>query len=159
MRHKDSYFNGSPKFWKSATGIGFFWEKWAAKELGATHLEFTKGADLVWNGNMVDVKVSNPFKRKDRQNPTNVWVFNRNSRKKKVDFFFCIALEDGEPIKKLLIPNDSFPEKGMVIGIKSKYDKYSLVHCRNTSFNTAPRTAKAIALPKDRRPRSTHFEA
>lgn len=129
--NKKTYFSGNPDFWKTSTGIGFKWEKWAAKFLEAKHLEFTKGVDLEWNGKSVDVKVSNIYRRKFKRGllikgkQFGNWVFNRN-KEKPVDFFFCIALLNGKPVKKLLIPEDKFPKKGMVIGKKSKYDIYEV---------------------------------
>jgi len=125
-RNPHSYSNESPKFWKSNTGIGFRWERYAAKLLNARHIEFNKnGADLDWNGKKVDVKVANPFRRKDIKGASAVWVFNRG-KPKAMDFFFCIALEKNAPIKTLLIPSTKFPAKGIVIGKKSKYDMYGL---------------------------------
>lgn len=117
-----SYSNANPVFWKSNTGIGFKWEQYAAKLLKAKHLEFNKfGADLDWDGKSVDVKVCNPWKKK--KHLASVWVFNRG-KNKPIDFFFCIVLEKGKPIKKLLIPSDKFPRIGIVIGRRSKYDEF-----------------------------------
>ena len=117
-------------FWKTETGIGFKWEKYVAKFLKAEHLKFNKGgADLKWNGKMVDVKSSNLYRRKNKRGKpvlskqSGVWVFNRG-KNKPLDFFFCVALKNNKPFKMLLIPNDNFPKKGLVIGMKSKYDKY-----------------------------------
>ena len=125
-----SFFNESKEFWGTSTGIGFTWEKYVADLLGATHLTFNKnGADLNWNGKLVDVKSCNLYKRKFKRGKkvlseqSGVWVFNRN-KPKKVDFFFCVALKDNVPFKKLLIPFKYFPKKGLVIGFNSKYDKF-----------------------------------
>lgn len=125
------YRANNPKFWETETGIGLKWEQFAAKLLKAKLLLFNmKGADLDWNGKMVDVKVCNLYKRKFKRgkpvksNQAGVWVFNRN-KEKLVDFFFCIALLKNKPHKLLLIPGDEFPKKGLVIGHKSTYDKFS----------------------------------
>lgn len=120
----------SDEFWNTETGIGFKWEKYVAKLLGAKHMVFNKnGADLEWNGKLVDVKASNLYTRKNKRGKpvssqqSGVWVFNRG-KEKPVDFFFCIALKDNKPVKMLLIPSDKFPKVGAVIGWKSSYDRY-----------------------------------
>ena len=124
-----SYFSNNPDFWKTETGRGFKWEKWVAKKLGAKHLEFnSRGADLDWDGKLVDVKSKEfgfrRFKRgKMVENNTAGWTFNRG-KKKKIDFFFCICLKKNKPIKILLIPDDKFPNSGICVGVKSKYDIY-----------------------------------
>lgn len=125
LRNPGSYFNGSTEFWKTSTGVGFRWEKYAATKLGARHIEFTRKADLDWNGKAVDVKVAHPYRRKDGKSKEPVWVFNRNSRKKNVDFFFCICLDEKDQVlRELLVPNKVFPNVGMVLGRKSKYDRF-----------------------------------
>lgn len=120
----------SKEFWNTETGIGFKWEKYVAKLLGAKHMIFNNGgADLDWNGKLVDVKSSNLYIRKNKRGKpvsskqSGVWVFNRG-KEKHIDFFFCIALEENKPVKMLLIPSDKFPKTGTVIGWKSSYDKY-----------------------------------
>lgn len=120
----------SDEFWNTETGIGFKWEKYVADLLGAKHLAFNNGgADLDWNGKLVDVKASNLYTRKNKRGKpvlsaqSGVWVFNRG-KEKPVDFFFCIALKENKPVKMLLIPNEHFPKKGAVIGWSSSYDKY-----------------------------------
>lgn len=129
LRHPDSYFNHSKKFWKTETGLAFKWEKYSAKLLKAKHLEFTQGADLNWKGKLIDVKVANLWRRKFKKGKPvkskqmGVWVFNRN-KKKLLDFFFCIALLKNKPFKIFLIPEKEFPKSGIVIGWKSKYDKF-----------------------------------
>lgn len=126
-----SYFVKNPEFWKTTTGIGFKWEKYAAKMLGAKHLMFGKGADLDWKGRAVDVKVCNLYKRKSKRGKlvkkeqAGWWVFNRNKRKP-IDYFYCICLKDGEPVKRLLIPNAVFPNKSLVIGANSRYNIYQV---------------------------------
>ena len=128
-----SYFNHSKDFWKTETGIGFKWEKFGASLLGAKHLEFNNsGADLLWNDKFVDVKSCSLWRRKTSHgrpvrnfNKKNgVWVFNRN-KNKPVDYFLCIGLVKNKPKKILLIPSGEFPRSGIVIGIKSKYDKFA----------------------------------
>lgn len=125
-----SHLNKNPDFWKTETGIGFKWEVWASKLLKAKHLTFNNsGGDLDWNGKIVDVKSCNLYKRKMRRGKPikseqkGNWVFNRN-KKKKIDYFLCICLIKNNPHKVLLIPNKDFSNKGIVIGWKSKYDKY-----------------------------------
>lgn len=127
-----SYFAKNPLFWKTETGIGFKWEKYAAKFLKAKHLEFNgSGSDLDWNGKKVDVKVCNLYKRKfkrgvlygHKNGQNGIWLFNRN-KFKPVDFFFCIGLVKNKLIKRWLIPASVFPHVGASIGFKSKYDIY-----------------------------------
>jgi len=131
------YFAKNPEFWKTETGVGLKWEKYAAKLLKAKHLIFKRGADLIWKEKMVDVKVCNLYRRKlKRGKPvkstqTGVWVFNRN-KVKPMDFFLCIALFKNKPEKIFLIPNSEFPQKGMVVGKKSKYDKYLIQIARKS---------------------------
>ena len=128
----NSYFKtDNRKFWLTETGIGFKWEKYAAKKLGATHLEFNcAGADLDWNGKPVDVKsctLYRPKEHKGRKTPNHSgwWVFNRNSFKPEVEFFFCICLdENGKVVKELLIPASEFKGKGITVGHKSRYDSF-----------------------------------
>ncbi len=129
-RHPNAYFNGSEKFWKTETGLGFKWEKFASKLLGAKHLEFNiKGADLDWNGKSVDVKCANlHFRKKIKgeiiKNPTKgYWVFNTNN-KTKPDFFFFIKLKDNKALKTYLVPSSEITSKGVSFGWKSKYDKF-----------------------------------
>ena len=124
------YFVKNPEFWKTETGIGFKWEKWAAKVLGAKHLKFNnRGGDLDWNGKIVDVKSTALTKRKFkrgkpiRKEQKGYWCFNRGE-KKKMDFFFCIAILNNKPYKVFLIPDKYFPLAGCSIGWKSKYDKF-----------------------------------
>src|SRR6478609_9639472 len=95
-------------FWKTETGIGFKWEKFGAKLLGAKHLKFNSGGvDLNWNGLKVDVKAANIYKRKFKRGKavnftaqSGWWVFNRN-KEKEVDWFLCIALLRNKPYKVL----------------------------------------------------------
>ena len=124
----NSYFLKSPNFWKTETGIGFYWERYVAKKLKAKHLEFNQGPDLDWNGKTIDVKVCNlwqrTFKRGKRvENQSGVWVFNRN-KNKPLDYFYCICLTDNLVVKELLIPASEFGNKGITIGHKSGYDKF-----------------------------------
>ena len=128
--NKKSFFIKNSDFWKTETGIGFKWEKYAAKLLGAKHLKFNKtGADLDWDGKLVDVKAANLWKRKmHKRKPVGKkvaggWVFNRN-KIKLVDFFFCIALLNNKPHKIFLIPSKEFNKTGITIGHISKYDKF-----------------------------------
>ena len=126
-----SYFANNPDFWKTETGIGFKWEIYASKKLGAKHLKFGRGADLDWNGKLIDVKASNLYKRKfKRSKPVKseqkgYWIFNRN-KIKPIDYFFCICLLKNKPYKIYLIPANKFPKVGLVLGHKSKYDKYTI---------------------------------
>ncbi len=130
-----SYLNNNPKFWESETGIGFKWEKYAAKLLKAKHLEFNNGPDLDWNGIGVDVKVCNLYKRKNKRNKKcdinkqkGWWVFNKNNDKKEVKYFFCICLkEDGNIEKQLLIPSNKFLGNGITVGSKSKFDEFIFI--------------------------------
>ena len=117
-------------FWKTETGIGFKWEIYASKKLGAKHLKFNgSGGDLDWNGKIVDVKSCNLFKRKFHRgiktssNIKGYWVFNRNNIKP-IDYFFCVCILGDNVHKTLLIPSKSFPKTGITVGWKSKYDKF-----------------------------------
>lgn len=129
-RNPNSYFGGSSDFWASETGIGFKWEKYAAKILGAKHLEFNNGgADLDWNGKLIDVKSSKINKRKNKRGKPVLseqagnWSFARG-KYKPINFFFCIALLNDKPYKIYLIPNNKFPKSGITVGWKSIYDKF-----------------------------------
>lgn len=134
LRHNPgakSYYNKSPDFWKTETGIAVYWERKSAQLLGARHNLFGAGADLDWNGKTVDVKVCQLYRRKLKRGKAvksqqqGVWVFNRN-KLKPIDFFLCWCLQ-GEAIKKLLlIPADQFARAGITVGLYSKYDKYKL---------------------------------
>ena len=118
-----SFFNKDPKFWDTETGKGFLWEKYGANFLGAKHLEFNgSGADIDWNGVLVDVKACEAWKR--RPNHNGVWVFNRNKVKKEVKFFLCICLKDLKPYRIFLIPSSKFPRTGITVGEKSKYAEF-----------------------------------
>lgn len=118
---KKSYINHNPKFWETKTGIGFKWEVWASNFLNATHNKFKKGADLNYNGKLIDVKVSKGYNLKN----STQWVFNRN-KIKPIDFFFCIALKNDKVYKLFFIPNNNFPKCGATIGDNSKYDKFQI---------------------------------
>lgn len=130
-KNPNSIFNNSPEFWKTETGKAVYWEKWAARRLGAKHLMFNRNlGDLDWNGKIIDVKVCNLYKRKlKRGQPTkNIfgnWVFNRN-KPKNIDYFLCICLIGKKIEKILLIPNNEFPKIGLTIGKKSYFDKFHL---------------------------------
>jgi hypothetical protein len=125
-----SHINNNPLFWETETGKGFYWEKWSAKLLGAKHLEFNNsGADLDWNGKLIDVKSCELYKRKYAHGKLayerfGYWIFNRNNNKP-IDYFLCICLKSNKLVKKYLIPNNLFPKKGMSIGkLSPKYDKF-----------------------------------
>lgn len=122
---KSSFIDGSG-FENTETGIGLKWEKYVANLLKAEHTPFnTLGADLNWNGKLIDVKSCNLWFR-DKSDKSGVWVFNRN-KPKPIDFFFCVCLIKNVPVKMLLIPSSIFPKKGIVIGKNSKYDIYKYV--------------------------------
>lgn len=117
-------------FWNTETGIGFKWERYIAKLIGANHIKFNKlGVDLEKDGLLIDVKASNLYKRKRKNgkvvnsDQSGVWVFNRN-KEKKVDFFFCVCLINNKVNKILKIPSNKFSTSGITIGIDSKYDKF-----------------------------------
>ncbi len=133
-RHPNAYHSNpkSKQFWKSQTGIGFKWEKYIAKKLNATHLEFnSKGADLDWNGKSVDVKACHLYKRKMEHGKPVVteregwWVFNRG-KIKPIDYFCCVCLIKEKPKKILLIPNKEFSQRGIVVGWNSSYDVFKI---------------------------------
>jgi len=110
---------------------GYYWEEWATKLLqGAVNVNqdvLNQSYDLLYKGDKIDVKSCNLYKRKlKRGKPANSkgwWVFNRNKRSE-IDYFLCICLIEDKPFKTYMIPSLVFPEKGCVIGWKSKYDKY-----------------------------------
>lgn len=123
------YGKDNAKFWKSETGVGFYWERYVAKMIGGTHLEFNKnGSDIDWNGKLVDVKTSSLYHRKNKRGKPvigeqkGVWGFKRG--KAKSDFFFFVCLLDGKPFKFYLVPDSYFPKSGTVIGWESAYDKF-----------------------------------
>jgi len=119
------------KFWETETGIGLIWEKYVANLLNAKHLLFNlKGADIDWNGKMVDVKSAHlNFRKNKRGKPVKgqqkgYWGF-KNAGKGKIDFLFCVGLDsNNNPAKLLLIPKSEYPKIGITVGWKSKYDKY-----------------------------------
>lgn len=124
------YGKDTVAFLKTETGIGYKWEKWAAKILGAKHITFNKnGCDLDWNGHSIDVKAAELWRRGIKRGipvlseQSGTWTFNRG-KMKPCDFFFCVCLVRGKVKKCYLIPGSKFPKSGAVIGQKSKYDKY-----------------------------------
>lgn len=125
-----SHINNNPEFWETETGIGFKWEKFIAKKLGATHLEFNKGgADLQLGDELIDVKASQPYHRKHKRGKkitgetANLWIFNRN-KIKPVDWFVCVCLSGKSVVKILKIPSRAFTRTGISVGVNSKYNKY-----------------------------------
>jgi hypothetical protein len=133
-KHPNSFYSNSQSFWKSNTGIGFTWEKYIAKKIGARHLEFNhSGADLDWKGKLVDVKASNIYKRSKKGNRIigsnskqfGNWVFNRG-KDKPIDFFCCVCILGNKPFKILMIPNEEFGQHGCVVGRNSKFDIYKI---------------------------------
>jgi len=117
---------------KSASGKALFWEIWAAKKLGAIHLNaetMNQPSDLDLNGVKIDVKVAELWKRKMKRgrktiNISGTWCFHSETWNSS-DLFLCIGLIDGQPIKIFQIPNFEMPKKGCTIGrYKSKYDKF-----------------------------------
>ena len=119
-------------FMKSTSGKGFFWQEFLAKQLGAKNINSCQ-CDVIYNGLKIDVKSANLYYRKFAKgkkikkisNQKGWWVFNRNNPKS-IDFFFLVCLIDNEPYKFYLIPEKEFPQKGAVIGWKSKYDKFRI---------------------------------
>lgn len=127
-----SSFTNLSGFSKTETGKGLIWEKYIAKLLGAEHLIFNgSGPDLILNGENIDVKSANIYKRKNKRGKpvvgeqAGVWVFNRN-KPKRIDWFVCVCLIDNKPLKILRIPAKEFGNKGVVVGRMSKYDKYQI---------------------------------
>ena len=125
-----SMLKGDKEFWDSETGIGYKWEKWIAEKIGAEHMQFnSSGCDLRLGKTLIDVKACNRWRRKLKRGvpvktqQNGVWVFNRN-KIKPCDWFYCICLVDGKPVKVLKIPAEEFGKSGITIGEKSKYDKY-----------------------------------
>lgn len=88
-----------------------------------------KGYDLLWNGQRVDVKSCNLYKRKFRrgkktENCSGWWVFNKN--KGYSDYYFCVCMINNIPVKYYLIPSSAFG-RGITIGWKSsRYDKFKI---------------------------------
>ncbi len=127
-----SFLRKDKNFWSTETGKGLKWELYGAKLLKANHLPFNgNGPDLDWNNKKVDVKSCELYKRKNKRGKpikkkqTGWWVFNRN-KEKDIDYFLCFCLIKGKPEKILLIPNKFFNKSGLVIGKKSKYDRFAL---------------------------------
>jgi len=83
--------------------------------------------DVEFNGERIDVKSCNLYKRKFKQGKPvekscGWWVFNKN--KGYADKYFCICMERNIPVKYYLIPKEYF-NNGITIGQKSlKFDKY-----------------------------------
>ena len=134
LRHNPnikSYRVNNPDFWKTETGIGFKWEQYVAKKIGAEHIKFnTSGEDLRLGKLKIDVKACELYKRKmahgrKTHKVFGNWVFNRNSIKP-MDYYYCVCLIKGKPVKELYIPADKFGKSGITIGEKSKYDIYKV---------------------------------
>ena len=120
----------SKDFWKTETGIGYKWEKYIAKRIGATHMEFNRaGCDLEKDGELIDVKACNLWRRQYKRGvpvkkeQTGVWVFNRN-KMKPCDTFYCVCLDNNKLVKVLKIPACEFGTRGITMGEKSKYNEY-----------------------------------
>lgn len=130
-----SYLTNNPDFYTTQTGIGFYWEKYVANKTGGTHIPFNKnGVDVVSSLGNLDVKVCELYRRKSKcGKPINInsqygwWVFNKNKPKINIDFYYCICLVEGKPIKELCIPTSEFKTGGITVGNKSKYDSYSIL--------------------------------
>jgi hypothetical protein len=129
---KKSILNGNPDFWKTQTGIGYYWEKYVANKLNGEHLPFNKdGIDVRVGGVNYDVKVCEAYKRKKHHgklittNPKyRWWVFNKNKPKPCINFYYCICLTDGKPVKELVIPTSEFKGLGITVGTESVYNKF-----------------------------------
>lgn len=129
---KKSSLVGNPEFWNTETGIGFKWEKYVADKLNGEHLHFNKdGIDVCVGNTNYDVKVCEAYKRKKHKgkiintNPKyRWWVFNKNKPKSYINFYYCICLVDGKPVKELKIPINEFKSCGITVGMKSVYDKF-----------------------------------
>jgi hypothetical protein len=119
------------EMFNSKTSKGYRMEKLACRILkGAVNLNdtgFNKPYDLDWKGRKIDVKskevVFRKFKRGKpvKKSQSGFWSFKRTNYN--CDYFFCICLENGNPIKFYLFPSKAFG-KGVCIGRKSKYDNY-----------------------------------
>jgi hypothetical protein len=126
-----AYSTGNKLFWETETGIGFKWEQYAAKILGAKHIPFNHGPDLYLGDMGIDVKVCNLYKRKnkrgktvEKENQNGWWIFNKNSEKESVKVFFCICLDGSKIVKRLYIPAEEFKGKGITVGHKSRFDQF-----------------------------------
>lgn len=108
------------QFWQTETGIGYKWELYVVKKLNGTHMPFnTNGIDLVADIGTVDVKVCEKYNTQ--------WVFNRNKKKTNIDWYYCVCLEKGKPVKELLIPSKNFKSCGITVGtVSPKYDQYAI---------------------------------
>jgi hypothetical protein len=109
------------EFWDTETGIGYKWEIYVANKVsGGEHVPFNKdGVDVVSDMGNLDVKAG--------EKSRNQWVFNRNRKKPHIDFYYCVCLEGGKPVKELLIPSERISGKvGITVGNKSKYDIYKV---------------------------------
>lgn len=121
----------NPDFWKTETGIGYKWEKYVAKKIGAEHIKFNHcGEDLQLGNLKIDVKACELYKRKfargkEVNRTCGQWIFNRNNIKP-MDYFYCVCLIKGKPVKELYIPADKFGLKGITVCNKSKYDIYKV---------------------------------
>jgi len=115
------------------TSKGLYWELWVAKHFNGKCLSsetMNQKTDVIINNKNIDVKASNIYKRKFKRGSPVVreqkgcWAFNRGKAKKEIDYFMCLCLVDNELIKIYKIPNKLFGKSGVVIGHKSKFDKY-----------------------------------
>lgn len=119
--NKRSLLRGDKGFWDSETGKGYYWEQYVAKKLKGEHKPFDKdGIDVASDIGNIDVKVCNKYHTQ--------WVFNRNTYKTHIAWYYCICLDDDKIVKELLIPAPDFIGKGITVGtVSPKYDKY-MVH-------------------------------
>ena len=121
---------------KTETGKGFYWENWAASIFGYENINLkamNKPYDLIApNGETFDVKMANLYKRKTKKgkavDPSKIhgtWMFHREPWNR-ADYFLCIAVKDGVPMKILSIPNAKMPTQGITVGGNSRYDQYAV---------------------------------
>lgn len=124
------FYLNSQDWLKTCTGKGWLWEKFIANLINGKWQGFGKPVDIICNGEKIDVKSCELYKRKKKRGKeinqeiqSGWWVFNRN-KNVGCDFFICIGLINGIPQKIFKIPNNVF-KKGLVISPhKSKYNQY-----------------------------------
>ena len=117
---RQSFLRGDKGFWDTQTGIGYKWELYVADKLKGEHLPFdSDGIDVRASIGNLDVKVCERYHSQ--------WVFNKNTPKEHIDFYYCICLEGGKIAKELLIPRESFKGRGITVGKVSAYDQFKIV--------------------------------
>ena len=82
--------------------------------------------DMEWKNKKIDVKTSKPIKFRQSFK----WKFSLERQKSKVDYFILFCLRSSNQLEGMyVIPDKEITVKNIsiVVGSKSKYDKYKLI--------------------------------